>query len=99
MQPTQITKLRRAVMKLRLRRSGLKRRLRTIISGKMNEGGMTMSVLDDIKLLRVLAAEKDRKIMQLEGALASLQRDYEKQYEELTRLRVKVNELEHEKDK
>jgi hypothetical protein len=51
-----------------------------------------MSVLDDIKLLRVLAAEKDRKIMQLEGRLLSLQRDYEKLYCEVTVLRVKVAE-------
>jgi hypothetical protein len=90
MQPTQITKLRRAVMRLRLRLSGLRNRPRMIISGRMNRVGMTMSVLDDIKLLRVLAAEKDRKIMQLEGRLLSLQRDYEKLYGEVTRLRVEV---------
>jgi hypothetical protein len=93
MQPTQITKLRRAVMKLRLRLSGLKRRRRMIISGRMNRVGMTMSVLDDIKLLRVLSAEKDRKIIQLEGRLQSLQRDYEKQYNELIETRKKLAEL------
>jgi hypothetical protein len=63
------------------------------MSGKMNGGGMTMSVLDDIKLLRVLSAEKDRKIMQLEGKLQSLQRDYEKLYNELIETRKKLAEL------
>jgi hypothetical protein len=52
-----------------------------------------MSVLDDIKLLRVLAAEKDRKIMQLEGKLQSLQRDYEKLYNELVATRKELWEL------
>jgi hypothetical protein len=34
------------------------------------------------------------ELLQVRGKLLSLQRDYEKQYEELTKLRVKVNEYE-----